>query len=322
MKKIIIVALLLMASLASVGQGINSKAIEITNTDSDEYTQIVGTKIKLKLPSGFTRRNSYTYENSLSESFISVKDLDGDINRNFYTFDKNAMFHAGIVVLKETFFKINGFEAMMIDGEQYIDSKELAVSILLIGNLSQTYLIMGSTPKPIRNNMNIAITNSLLSVIFIPDMEISSEGMFSFSLNTDGTILKEGKPISDSRIYTDDGNVPSKTADMTTLTVKEIASGRQYTDDQQKDICKHRMEQYPISWDETSSLTPQKIKVGEYYGYEIRATGTNKLMRNEFLYQLIIFGDDRYYVITGMSLGDEKECTEMFRKVAGTLRNN
>ena len=118
MNRIILVILFVVAGLTSLCQGINSKAIEITNADSDEYTTIETTKLKLILPKSFTRRNATTYENILAESYISVQPLDGDVNRNFYTFDKKSMFQAGIVVLKETFFKINGFDAMVIDGEQ------------------------------------------------------------------------------------------------------------------------------------------------------------------------------------------------------------
>ena len=143
MKRIFVVILLIFASVIAVCQGINSKAIEITNIDSDDYTTIETTKLRLKLPKTFTRRNATTYENMLAESYISVQPLDGDVNRNFYTFDKKSMFQAGIVVMKETFFKINGFEAMMIDGDQFINDKEFAVSILIIGNCTEAFLIMG-----------------------------------------------------------------------------------------------------------------------------------------------------------------------------------
>ena len=320
MKRIFVVILLIFASVITVCQGINSKAIEITNADSDDYTTIETTKLKIKLPPSFTRKNATTYENILAESYISVQALEGDVNRNLYTFDKKSMFQAGIVVMKETFFKINGFEAMMIDGDQYINEKELAVSILIIGNCTQTYLIMGSTPKPIRNNMNIEITNSLLSVIFDPKMEAKpiSES-FSYKVNLEGTGLIEVAPMGDTRTFTDDGNLPSKTDDMTSLTIHEAHNGKQFTEAQKKEICTHRINQYPITWDEKSDLTPQKYSTCKLSGYEIHASGVSKFLKTEFIYQLVLFANDRYFVVTGISYGDEKKCMEIFRKVANSI---
>ena len=320
MNRIILAILFIIASLTCVCQGINSKAIEITNTDTLEYTHIETTKLKIRLPKGFTRRNATTYENILADSYISVQELDGDVNRNFYTFDKKAMFQAGIVVMKETFFKINGFEAMMIDGEQYINDKELAVSILIIGNCTQSYLLMGSTPKPIKNNINIEITNSLLSVIFDPKMEISSfNDAFSYKVNTAGTGLIECKPMGETRTFSDDGNLPSKTDDMTSLTIHEIHSNRQLTEAQKKDICTHRINLYPLTWDENSSLLPQKYSTDKLSGYEIKASGVNQFLKTEFIYQLVLFDNDRYFVITGISYGDEEKCIKMFRNLANTI---
>jgi len=320
MKRIFVVILLIFASVIAVCQGINSKAIEITNVDSDDYTTIETTKLRLKLPKTFTRRNATTYENMLAESYISVQPLDGDVNRNFYTFDKKSMFQAGIVVMKETFFKINGFEAMMIDGDQYINDKEFAVSILIIGNCTETFLIMGSTPKPIQNNMNIEITNSLLSVIFDPKMEAKpiSES-FSYKVKLEGTGLIEVSPMGDTRTFTDDGNLPSKTDDMTSLTIHETRSGIQFTEDQKKDVCTHRIKLYPLTWDEKSDLTPHKYSTGKLSGYEIYASGVSKFLKTEFIYQLVLFDKDRYFVITGVTYGDETKSLEMFRKVANSI---
>ncbi|MBR5984173.1 MAG: hypothetical protein IK025_10710 [Bacteroidales bacterium] len=320
MNRIFLVILFVIASLAAVCQGINSKAIEITNIDSKDYTTFETTKLKIKLPKGFTRRNATTYEHTLAESYISVQALEGDVNRNFYTFDKKSMFQAGIVVMKETFFKINGFDAMMIDGDQYINEKEFAVSILIIGNCTQTYLIMGSTPKPVQNNMNIEITNSLLSIIFDPKMETTPiQDAFSYSVDTSGTGLIECPPMGDTRTFTDDGNIPSKTNDMTSLTIHEAHSGIQFTEAQKKDICNHRIKLYPITWEENSNLEPQKYSTGKLSGYEIYASGISKFLKTEFVYQLVLFDNDRYFVVTGISYGDEKKCLENFRKLANSI---
>lgn len=320
MKRIFVVILLTFASVIAVCQGINSKAIEITNVDSDDYTTIETTKLRLKLPKTFTRRNATTYENMLAESYISVQPLDGDVNRNFYTFDKKSMFQAGIVVMKETFFKINGFEAMMMDGDQYINEKEFAVSILIIGNCTESFLIMGATPKPIQNDMNIEITNSLLSVIFDPKMEVKAiSEAFSYKVNLEGTELIECTPMGNTRTFTDDGNLPSKTNDMTSLTIHETHNGKQFTEAQKKEICAHRINQYPITWDEKSDLTPRKYSTGKLSGYEIHASGVSKFLKTEFIYQLVLFDKDRYFVITGISYGDEAKCLEMFRKVANSI---
>lgn len=320
MKRIFIAILLMVVSVAAVCQGINSKAIEVTNVDSDDYTTIETTKLRIKLPKNFTRRNATTYDNLLAESYISVQPLDGDVNRNFYTFDKKTMFRAGIVVLKETFFKINGFDAMMIDGEQFINDKDYAVSILIIGNCTQSYLIMGATPKPIQNNMNLEITTSLLSVIFNPKMENSPiSDAFSYRVNLDGTGLVEVAPMGDTRTFTDDGNLPSKTADMTSLTIREKRGSKQLTDEQKKEICSIYMNLYPLTWDEKSDLTPHEYTAGKLSGFEAYANGVNKFLKTEFLYILVLYADDRYYVLTGMSYGDEDKCLKMFRNVANTI---
>ncbi len=320
MKNFLFLILFTVANLTSVCQGINSKAIEITNADSENYTAIVGTKLKLRFPNGFTRRNATTYEHTLAGSYISVQKLEGDVNTNFYTFDKKSMYNAGIIVVKETFFKINGFEAMMIDGDQFIDGKELAVSILLIGNAKETYMIMGSTPIPIQNNMKLYIATSLLSVIFDPTIEITYEGLFDYSVNAENFGLKEVSPMGETRTFTDDGNFPSRTNDKTSVTIREYKINGKLDTERQTDLCAHRFEQYPVTWDEKYDLTPRKFQSEKLEGYEIFASGVNKFLQTEFIYQLILFADDRYFVVTGMSFGDENKCMEIFRGVANSLR--
>jgi len=320
MNKFILVILFVISGFSCLCQDFNARAIEITNEESGEYTTIETTKLKIRLPNNFTRKNATTYEHLLAESYISVQELDGDVNRNFYTFDKKSMFMAGIVVQKETFFKINGFDAMMIDGTHYLNEKEYAVSILIIGNCSQTYMIMGSALKPVKNNMNVQITAALLSVIFDPNMEASSiQDSFSYTIDVSGSGLIECRPIGETRTFSDDGNTPSKTDEMTSLTIHETKTNVQLTDIQKKEICSHLIKLYPLEWNEGSSLEPKRYSTGKLSGYEIYASGVNKFMMTEFIYQLVLFASDRYFVITGISYGDEDKCLKLFRSVSNTI---
>ncbi|MCF0206458.1 MAG: hypothetical protein HUK15_03420 [Bacteroidales bacterium] len=318
-KHFLVSMILILLCIVLKGQGVNSKAIEITNTYNESYTQIEGTKLKLMLPQKFVNTNAFTYENASTNSKISVQSLNGDINRNCYSFDKQTMLQAGIIVLKETFFKINGHEAMIIDGDQYIDNKEYAVAILLIGNQNETYMVMGSTQKPIQNKSNIDITNTLLSVIYDPNAETKTSEAFAYDIDAEGSGLKECKVMGDTRTFTDDGNLPSKTEEKISLTIRQIKLEKNLTDEQQKEICQQRFSRIPISQDSTDA-TPIKYNDGEHFGYEIFAEGTNIFQKKEFAYQLIIFANDRYFVFTGLSYGNKEKCLNIFRNIAKTLR--
>lgn len=319
MYKFVNILVFLFAIFACYGQGINSKSIEINNKLTEHHRCIPGTRLKMVLPPNFELTDNFNYEDKETGSRIAVQEFNSDINTNIYAFSKGNMFQVGVVVMKETFFKINGYEAIIIEGQQFIDNKQNAAAVMLIGDYANTYMILAVTPIPIQNDLGREFTKTLLSVIYTDEIECPKSNYQSFSVDVIKFGLTAVKGIDNTLCFSDDGNFPSRTDEKVTLTIKEYPINQVLSDEQKKLICSSRYKVYPLTYNADCDTSPKPFTNGKYAGYEIYASGKSQFADNEFIYQLILFDSKRIFVITGMCMGSEDENLQRFRDIAGTL---
>ncbi len=321
MKNIITICLFFLLPSISFSQGINSKAITITNNLNANYSDVTGTKLTIIPPRGFVKSTTFTgFNHELAGSSIVVTEIPGDVNRNFIGFDKKYLLKSGVVTEKETFYRINGFDAMLIEGKQVAYGKTYFRQMLIIGDIYRTYLISASMLTTSSEKHLGEVKASLLSVIYNPNQKSDITDRFDFSVNVSGTILKKANLMLSSLTYTDDGNVPSKTTEKTAMTIRKSTLKNAVSEEDKKKLSLQLFELYPLDWVKDIKREPKVIKIGNLSGYEIYSMGKNKeLYKQEMIYQTILFNNLDYYVITGITYGKFEENLSLFRKVAKTF---
>ncbi len=303
-------------------QSYNSKAIKITNNSNENYQKITGTKLKILVPNGFVKSSSYNgYSHKIAGSSIVVTEIRGDVHRNFVGFDKKQLFKTGVIVSKTTFYQINGYDAMLVEGKQSAYGKVYNRVMLVIGDYNVTYLLSGSVLATSPEKHLKEVKDALLGVIFSSEIKADILDRFDFSVNVSGTILKKGSLMLNSMTYTDDGNVPSKTDNKTSFLIRKQTSANDISLADKKTLAIKLFELYPIEWAKDMSREPKEINIAGLNGYEIYSMGVNKeLYKNELIYQVLLFNGRNYYVITGITYGDFENNLLLFKKVAKTFK--
>lgn len=317
-----IIFTLTLISVTAFSQSYNSKAIELTNNHNANYQNVIGTKLQIIPPSGFVKSTGYNgFSHQLAGSSIVITEIAGDVNRNFMGFDKKQLFKTGVLVDKTTYYSINGFEAMLIEGRQSAYGKSYKRILLVIGDYYRTYLLSASVLSTSSEKHINEVKESLLGVIYLPEKESDVLDRFDFSVDISGTVLQKGNLMLNSMTFTDDGFVPSKTDDKTSFLIRKQTAVNEISEPDHKTLAIKLFDLYPLEWEKDMSREPKSIKIGTLNGFEIYSMGVNKEMyKLELIYQVVLFKDQDYYVISGITYGDFENNLSMFKKVAATFK--
>lgn len=302
-------------------QPINQKAVERTNNISASYVDVTGTKLKMIAPRGFVKSTGYTgFMHEIAGSSILITEIPGDVNRNMIGFDKKFLIKSGVVVDKQTFYRINGFDALLIEGKQVAYGKTYFRIMLLVGDIYRSYLVSASMISTSSQKHVEEVKESVLGVIYEPTKASDITDRFDFTINVSGTGLQKANMMLSSLTYTDDGNVPSKTQEKTSMTIRKAILHKAISEEEKKILCKKLFEVYPLEWNSDIKREPKAFKSGGLCGYEVYSIGKNKeLYKTELIYQVIVFENLDYYVITGLTYGKFEQNLAVFKKVASTL---
>ena len=260
MKNILIVLLLVLLTSPMFSQSYNSKAIELNNNLDANYQLVIGTKLQMSPPKGFTKSTSYNgFLHKIAGTSIVITELPGDVNRNFLGFDKKSLFKSGVIVDKTTFYKINGFDAMLIEGKQSAYNKVYTRIMLVIGDVYRSYLVSASVFSTASDNHKQEVKDALLGVIYDADLKSNMLDRFDFSVDVSGTVLKKGNLMLSSMTFTDDGFVPSNTDDKTSFMIREQAAINLLSDTEKKTLSIKLFDLYPLEWVNDMSREPKAI---------------------------------------------------------------
>lgn len=179
-------------------------------------------------------------------------------------------------------------------------------------------MINGTFPKEV-TSLEKDIRESMFSVVYESDLTVDPVSTVSFTVDTENTKLKFGKSISGMLLYTVDGKVPTESSDKTSFMVGLSIANVRTVDKKLTAIT--RFERMPYS-----NLRVDESKIGEVEidgisGYEIVGEGLNKRKgTKEFVYQVMLFSEDGYYIMVGTTDANFEQNLELFKKISRTLK--
>lgn len=250
-----------------------------------------------------------------------VTELHTAIFRAMANFDRQQLFKAGMVVEQEVFYKINGYDALLISGKQALDNEVYAKMLLFVGDLNITYMICSTVPAHNDAKLHETMKNALLSVIYQPNKKINIYDKFDFTVDLSGSGLKEASFMLQSLMLTDDGKIPSETSEKTSFMIKKTPLGKTLTATEQKQLAVQLYKLYPFGITDSTTLTPRRYNVGQYVGYEIMASGkSGPAQGEELVYQVVLFVGTDCYIFSGLTYGDKAKFIPRFRKVVNSFK--
>ena len=284
----------------------------IDNIVTEEHENIAGTKVSLIPPSGFTKASNFSgFQQNESGSSIMVVEMPSSILEMKDVFTKEALLSKGIELEEIKELKINDLSAILITGSQSSNGTLFSKVILVLGNDKEVILINCAYPNDLQE-IGIEITNSILTVIHVANLEVDPLDGIDFSVNTDSTDLILAKSIGNSFIYTLDGKFPTESRSKANLIIAKSHSEVSIID--RKLFVLNRIKQTPfdiIEIDSTIALSIDGIS-----GYEVYAKGVSQTSGLEYgLYQVILFSDHMYYIFFGSAAPEDKKTLEEMKRI-------
>lgn len=311
MTKAILTAFLLSICLTLFGQ----KKIE--NKLTEEHQNIKGTKISLIPSKGFTDGiNFLGLQQTESGSSIMILDIPGPYSETSSGINKENLLNKGIEVSKIENLTINGLPAIFVTGTQNVYGNVYTKFILVFGTDDETTMINGVCPESLKK-VSDEVKKSMLTVFYEADKKINPFDALDYTLDVSETKLNFGKSMSNSLVFSVDGQVPTASKDKTNLIAAKSFS--QITTEDKKLFCINRLKQTPIEIEKIEYTN--EITIDGVSGYEIFAKGkSKKSIETENIYQVILFSDNLYYILFGTTNDKTNESIKEIKKAIKTFK--
>jgi len=313
MTKLLLTLIGLLTIISTFGQG------EINNTKTDKHKQIAGTKFFLVPPTGFIPATTFQgYQQMNSGASILVMEIPGPFSESTKGFNEQGLKTQGVVLKKREEIKVNGNQGLFLTTEQFAYGTNYSKYILVFGDSKATYMVNGTFPKEV-TDLEKDVRESMFSVVYESGLTIDPLSAVSFTVDTENTKLKFGKSMTGMLLYTVDGKVPTESNDKTTFIVGLSLANVQTID--KKLTALTRLKRMPYTDLKIDENKINEIEIDGISGYEIVGEGLEKSNgTKEFVYQVMLFTDNGYYIMVGTTKNDFEQNLELFKKVARTLK--
>jgi hypothetical protein len=311
-RKFLVLSLILILLTACAGQ----KKIE--NTLTNEYQNIKGTKVSLIPPKGFIDGiNFLGLQQSESSSSIMVSDFPGPYSEVFKALTKEKMLSQGVEVKAIENLTINGFPAIFLTGTQNAHGYIYTKYILMFGIEQETIILSANFPENLKT-IGREIKKSILTVFYDKNKKLDPFASIDYSIDVSKTKLKFAKNMSNSLIYTVDGQIPTASTDKTDLIIAK--SFYEITQEDKKLFSINRLKQ--VSTVEVEEIEyVEEITIDGIKGYEIFARAKNKKTKETAnVYQVILFSDKLYYILFFFSYDDTDNSINDIKKAILTFK--
>lgn len=280
----------------------------IHNSITKKHKRIPGTKVSIVPPAGFNRAFIFSgFQQDQTSSSIMTASFPGTYNDIESFFTKAWLYENGLQLKSIEKYIINESPASFAIAEQNIYGNIYTKHILALGSNDEIFFITGSYPNSLKNQLDLAIKNSILSVII--DFPLKENDNFSYSLNNDNSdfILLKHKNDTIEYLINDKNNEPE-----CLLTISKHAISEPIDD-------RISFSLKTLNRQDIDSIS--SVKTAELSGYELITAPklTNDESATAF-YQLILFDDDGYYLFGGIIYNNYEKNINAIRKLSQTFK--
>lgn len=273
---------------------------------STQATIVAGTRVSLKPPSGFTPSPQFSgYWLESHDSSLIVTELPGSFREVSFGFSSPAELAArGLSLLSQQEIEISGLRGVLLQLKQTAFSTDYLKWIAVFGDDKESVMIAATFPKKHENELSQKMRMSILTATWNRGQKVSPTEGLNFTFTEIGE-LKLAKRIANSLVFTKGGIFPSRAIDDPIFVLGQSIGKIEAND----------LEQFAISRiSQTASVSnvvieqSEKVTVDNLTGHEIVAKGKDiESGQAMVIYQMILFEDQRYYLMQGLISGAQRE---------------
>lgn len=287
---------------------------------SNQATRIAGTRVSLRLPSGFMpspKLSGYWLE-SLGSSII-VTEFPGPFGEVSSGFSNpSELMKRRISILNKQEVKLSGQSGMLLQASQNVFGTEYLKWIVIFGDEKESVLIAATFPKERENELSEKMRASILTASWDREQKVSPTEGLEFTITEVGE-LKLANRIANSLASPKSGIFPSKDIDDPLFIIAPAISKIEVND--LEEFAKSRISQ-------TGSVThivieqSKKVNIDNLPGYEIVAKGKDiKSGQPMVIYQTMLFEDQSYYLMQGLISGKQRQpYLTVFKEMARSFK--
>ena len=220
-----------------------------------------------------------------------------------------------IIDKKEVLF--NGMEAIILNVTQNANDLIYEKIILVFGDEEGCTFINGLYPKDYKDKFKETIYKSVMSTVYNSNQEIDPNSLLEFELTINESDLKLATTSGKNLLYSDDGNMPSKTKNNKALILG--SSFYKVNVNDFKEYATNRVKALPIRINNIREIN--ELYLDSLNAVEIIADGIDqKTDRFVNIYQVIVFEESKYHLLVGTIDSYDNTHIESFRKIAQTFK--
>lgn len=278
--------------------------IVIDNSLTEKHQQVGGTKFSMIPPSSFQKASNVNgFEHVPTKSLIYLLDFPAPYSDASLTQIKEILLEEGVVTDSIVPAQIGEFSGLLISGTLTLEpyGHEFYNYNLVFGSEKKTFFISGIAPNDNLEYKQL-VYQAMNSLVFESEKEIDPFEALDYTIDPNGSQITLGTIRANSLIYTTDGEVPTKSADRTTLYISSVP--RHDLPQDKKQYALKILKLWPLGIDNIDSS--EAIEIDGLEGVEIYATGENMNYKDYTgAFQIILFKEDTFHQFVGLTNQDQ-----------------
>jgi hypothetical protein len=256
---------------------------------------ITGTKISIIPPVGFVQATRFSgYQEEKYGTSIAVTEIPAPISQlKLGLTNPQELAKRGMVLLEQEDVRLNDRDGIIFKVKQSAYDSEFQKWILLLGNETESIIITASLLQELEAQYSKILRDSLLTVQWDTTTANGLTEGLDYAVEEFGT-LKLAKRISNSLLYTENGEFPAKSNEDPIFVVSPSVAPQ---NNDLESFARTRLLQTE-NLTEIKIQSSNKITIDSHKAYEIIAVG--KDIKTQFLvslYQVILLDKNNYYYI-------------------------
>lgn len=282
---------------------------------SENHIIVTGTKCTMIPPEGFIAATGISgFQNKQLNASIAILEIPVSVQEFSEGFATEGLSAKGMTLVDKAIIGFDSSEALYIKVSQSAKGITYHKQMLVFGDSLKAVLVIGVYPEK-NKIIETDIHNALLSTRYNESQNINPLEAVNFMIKVNGTEFKLVNYFTGSLIYTIDGAFPSKRASLVIgNSIVKVPVG------DKKQFCIDRL-------NKLSGGKPKQVKeinpitIDNLTGYEVISNGENKDLKEELIYQTIIFTDKgEFYFIVGTTTEDLDNYLRIFKNISATFK--
>lgn len=283
-----------------------------------QAVQVPGTKVSLVPPEGFVAASQFPgFKRSDAGSSIIVTEIPAPVSKLRAVMTEEGLASQGMTLLNATPQSVSGQIAQLLHVTQTANGTAFEKWLVVLGDETQTVMIVGAYPQSLAEHMSDPIKQALLSANWDPNQQVGLLDGLNFRVKETET-LKFATRMANTIMLTRDGaharGRPEDPIAVVGASISEVAIG------DLQGFARYRLSK-SAEITGLSNVAGRELTIDGLPAFELLADASDQQSGTPLgIYQLVILNGNSYFLVQGI-VGREawSKMLPEFRQLAASL---